>query len=120
MRSDALRKWREAEDLTQRQVAYLLGMSGSTRICVWETGAEPIPTKRVEQIKDLIEPEPVSTWADVKQTPLNALRARAWRCGWTISTAWGGYAMCKGKACVGYADLDEAWSAVHALDAKHV
>ena len=95
-------------------------MSGSTRICVWETGAEPIPTKRVEQIKDLIEPEPVCTWADVKQTPLNDLRARAWEHGWTISEAWDGYALRKGKACVGYADLDEAWSAVHALDAKHV
>ena len=116
---DALRKWREDEGLTQRQVAYLLGMSGSTRICVWETGAEPIPKKRVEQIKALIEPEPVSTWADVKQTPLNTLRAKAWECGWTISTAWDMYTLRKGKACVGHATLGEAWSAVQCIEAKH-
>ena len=115
---DALRKWRDDEGLTQRQVAYLLGMSGSTRICVWETGAEPIPKKRVEQIKALIEPEPVSTWADVKQTPLNTLRAKAWECGWTISTAWDMYTLRKGKACRTYGDLDQAQQGVQLIESR--
>lgn len=91
---DVLRKWREDEGLTQRQVAYLL--------------------------KALIESgdEPVSTWDDVRPTLLNTVRARAWELGWTISTAWGGYALRKGKACVGYADLDDVARQVHALEAK--
>ena len=96
----------------------VLGMSGSTRICLGERGAAPIPTKRVEQIKALIEPESVGTWADVKQTPLNVLRKRAWEHGWTISTAWGAYALCKDGVCRNYADLDDVAAVVQHIEAK--